>query len=109
MWSKKISLRFGRANISFFFFAADTDLNLKLKHGTNSEVKTSPLNKALNKVPKVIHCLRYCFLLTKNCVHNKVWGYMEILYHARFRRNTYSFVKTIEYENILEHKRTTIQ
>ena len=27
--------------------------------------------------PKVIYCLRYCFLLTKKCMHNEVWGYTE--------------------------------
>ena len=35
--------------------------------------------RAKRKVPKVIYCLRYCFLLTKNCMHNEVWGYTEIL------------------------------
>ena len=35
--------------------------------------------KTKRKVPKVIYCLRYCFLLTKNCMHNEVWGYTEIL------------------------------
>ena len=30
-------------------------------------------------VPKVIYCLRYCFLLTKDCMHNEVWGCAETL------------------------------
>ena len=30
-------------------------------------------------VPKVFYCLRYCFLLTKDCMHNKVWGCVETL------------------------------
>ena len=30
-------------------------------------------------VPEVIYCLRYCFLLTKDCMHNEVWGCAETL------------------------------
>ena len=30
-------------------------------------------------VPRVIYCLRYCFLLTKDCTHNEVWGCVETL------------------------------
>ena len=30
-------------------------------------------------VPKLIYCLRYCFLLTKDCMHNEVWGCAETL------------------------------
>ena len=30
-------------------------------------------------VPKVISCLRYCFLPTKDCMHNEVWGCAETL------------------------------
>ena len=31
------------------------------------------------RVPKVIYCLRYSFLLSKNCMHNEIWVYTEIL------------------------------
>ena len=41
--------------------------------------KKTNFYRTKRKVPKVIYCLRYCFLLTKNCMHNEVWGYMEIL------------------------------
>ena len=43
------------------------------------------------KVPKVIYCLRYCFLLTKNCMHNEVWGYTEILPHHLLPLTLYAF------------------
>ena len=31
-------------------------------------------------------------------------GYVYTIYHARFRKNTYSFVKTIEYQNTKERQ-----
>ena len=43
-------------------------------------------------VSKVIYCLRYCFLLTKDCMHNEVWGCAETLPKRQLigstRRNT---------------------
>ena len=30
-------------------------------------------------VTKVIYCLHYCFLLTKDCMHDEVWGCVETL------------------------------
>ena len=38
----------------------------------------TPAN-AWSVVPKVIYCLRYCFLLTKDCMNNEVWGCAETL------------------------------
>ena len=38
----------------------------------------TPAN-AWSAVPKVIYCLRYCFLLTKDCMNNEVWGCAETL------------------------------
>ena len=53
----------------FFFFGQATG---KCKKKFNF-LKTKRI------VPRVIYSLRYCFLLTKDCMHNEVWGCVETL------------------------------
>ena len=50
-----------------------------LYEGLNKGLKKFNFLKTKRIVPKVIYCLRYCFLLTKDCMHNEVWGCAEIL------------------------------
>ena len=58
--------------------------------------------KAKRIVPKVIYCLRYCFLLTKDCMHNEVWGcaetlpkYLQIIIYIMLRLYPCSLIQQI--------------
>ena len=42
-------------------------------HTSSVVFSTVPISTSL------LRCLRYCFLLTKNCMHNEVWGCTETL------------------------------